>query len=321
MILNVIGEKILANDAWFSAVSAACRQEWKNYCNTVPLEIQDVERELADIDRKLQRLVDCIENGDDSPEITQRRSERLAQKAVLGQRLKKLKEDARQHPQEPSEDWLRSQLAHLGETLRNGTPAATQALKALVGGKIVVEQLQKPGMESFFWRGTFKLSVHHVAHSLGMKTKAEESSSSTPLKETVTLDFVAPDSQDELMTMIRKLDEEEYLGVEISRMLGISRAWVTTLLQRSLARDGLESRDGRKHRHELKRTTMLPSPAEQLSQRVKELWDEDLPIQEIVQRLDVDKSRVTAAIKFWFESRSLPAPDGRTRRREIRLKN
>jgi len=320
LILNVIGEKVLASGAWFSAVWTACQQEWKSYCSTVPQEVQSVERELAEVDLKLQRLVDRIENGDDSPEITQRRSERLAQKAVLGQRLKKLKDDARQYPQEPSEEWLREQLAHLGDALRNGTPAAAHALKALVGGKIVVEQLQKPKMKSFFWWGTFQLSIHHVSQALGLKAKAELSFSASPLEETVTLDFMAPDSQEELMQKIRELDDQEYLGIEIAQMLGISKAWVTMLLQRSRARDSLEPRDGRKHRHELKRATMMPSPAEQLSQQVKELWDEDLAIQEIAQILDVDKGRVTAAVKFWFESRGLPVPDGRARRREIRLR-
>jgi len=174
---------------------------------------------------------------------------------------------------------------------------------------------------SFFWRGTFPLSIHHVSQALGLKAKAEQSSSASSLEETVTLDFVAPDSQEELMQKIRELDDREYLGVEIARMLGISKAWVTMLLQRSRARDGLEPRDGRQHRHELNRTTMLPSPAERLSQQVKEHWDNDLPIQEIAQILEVDKSRVTAAVKFWFASRGLPVPDGRTRRREIRLRN
>ena len=134
------------------------------------------------------------------------------------------------------------------------------------------------------------------------------------------LDFMAPDSQEELMQRIRELDKQECLGVEIAQMLGISKAWVTMLLQRSRAREGLEPRDGRQHRHELNRTILLPSPAERLSQQVKEHWDNDLPIQEIAQILEVDKSRVTAAVKFWFESRGLPVPDGRARRREIRLR-
>ena len=43
-----------------------------------------------------------------------------------------------------------------------------------------------------------------------------------------------------------------------------------------------------------------------------------LPLQDIAAELGCDRNVVTAAIKFWHESRSLPVPDGRTRRRLLR---
>ncbi|MCA9087595.1 MAG: recombinase family protein [Planctomycetaceae bacterium] len=321
MILDVVGKRVLTNEMWFEAVWVACQQEWEGYCNSVPAEIQEVERELAEVDRKLQRLVDRLEDGDDSPEIAQRCAQRRAQRVDLTQRLRQLQQDAQQHPEEPTEDWLRTQLTQLGETLRDGTPAAAHALRSLVGGKIVVEEVQKSGLTSYFWRGTFRLEMDNVCQAMGVKANVEGCSIPESSGDVQVLDFVARDSQEELMHTIRQLHEEEYLGVEIGQILGISRSWVTTLLTRSLVRDGKTPEDGRRRRHQLNRVVNLPSPAERLSQQAKDLWDQDLPMQEIAQRLDVDISRVTAAIKFWFASRGLPVPDGRARRREIRLRN
>lgn len=51
-----------------------------------------------------------------------------------------------------------------------------------------------------------------------------------------------------------------------------------------------------------------------------ELWQQDLPVKEIALRLECGLETVRAAVVTWHESRGLPVPDGRERRKQIRLK-
>ncbi|HWL11325.1 MAG TPA: recombinase family protein [Planctomicrobium sp.] len=320
MILNVIGEKILQSEEWFQAVWRSCHQAWQVYCNTVPIEIQNLERQLADVERKIQRLMDSIENGDNSPDIAQRRAERQAEKSELSLQLKRLQAESKSHPEAPTPEWLRARLAHLGETLRSGTPAAATALKTLVGGQIIVEHVPKPGRKSY-WRGTLNLHAETIGAAISLPSTGLNSSESSPQTESITLDFIAPDPQEKLIQRVRELYEQEVLGVEISRLLGISRTYVTVLLKRSFTQEGRDLPDGRCRRHDLKRKTLMPGTAERLSQPVKELWDQGLPMHEIARQLQVDPNYVTHAIQFWHTSRGLPIPDGRKRRKELGLRN
>lgn len=52
-----------------------------------------------------------------------------------------------------------------------------------------------------------------------------------------------------------------------------------------------------------------------------ELYNQGMLIGEIAERLDVHPATVTSSIKFWHESRGLPVPDGRTRRKSLKKKS
>ncbi len=323
MILNALGASILQEEAWFQTVWESCQQSWRAYCSTVPIEIQNVEQQLEEVDRRLQRLLDRVESGDDSPDLAQRRAERQEQKIELRQRLKKLQASAAQNPRAPTKAWLREQLAHLGETLHSRTPAATTALRALVGGKIVMERLPRPGRKSFFWRGTVRLDVQTIGAALQLPySQGDDAQERTDMRESViTLDFVPPDEVSELRKQARQLYEEGLLSVQIAEQLQRSKAWVTKQLKLSFAEEGRELPDGRQRRHTLQQKTSVPGVAELLSGPVKTLWDQQLSMQEIASRLNIDRNDVTHAIQYWFRSRGLPIPDGRQHRRELRLKN
>ena len=53
--------------------------------------------------------------------------------------------------------------------------------------------------------------------------------------------------------------------------------------------------------------------------RVKELADAGFPFGAIADELGVDRNTVTAAWRHWHESRGQAAPDGRARRKALRL--
>lgn len=64
-----------------------------------------------------------------------------------------------------------------------------------------------------------------------------------------------------------------------------------------------------------------PPEIEALSERAKQLYDEGLMCAQIAERLGCSRSRVTALLKFWFESRGLVMPDGRSRRATLKRKH
>lgn len=72
MILDAVRQRIVANPAWHKAVLDETLAAWKEQAAQCPDEIQTTEKTLAEVDRKIARLVDSIENGNDSPEIKSR---------------------------------------------------------------------------------------------------------------------------------------------------------------------------------------------------------------------------------------------------------
>ena len=67
MILAKVGRRILSDPVWFRAVFAQTLKAWRRHEQQVPTELASAERALADVERKITRLVDRIENGYDEP--------------------------------------------------------------------------------------------------------------------------------------------------------------------------------------------------------------------------------------------------------------
>ena len=77
---------------------------------------------------------------------------------MLRQR-KKLELSSTESLDDPTREWLREQLAELGNVLSEPSSAAAEALWNLVGGEIVVEAHDRPGKDSKFLRGTFRINA------------------------------------------------------------------------------------------------------------------------------------------------------------------
>jgi chromatin segregation and condensation protein Rec8/ScpA/Scc1 (kleisin family) len=93
-----------------------------------------VEKALEDVERRINRLVDQVEDGVADPSIRGRLAERREERRTLSKRRDVLRRADAQPRHEPTDAWLREQLQNLGATLREGNPAAAGALRQLVGG-------------------------------------------------------------------------------------------------------------------------------------------------------------------------------------------
>ncbi len=113
------------------------------------------------------------------------------------------------------------------------------------------------------------------------------------------------------------LYEAGALVKEIARRVQLNRNRVTQILEHWHAQQNRECPDGRQRRASLTRKHLRPPLYQEIAERVKQLADEGQLFDGIANALDVDRNTVTAAWKFWHDSRGLAVPDGRNRRKSL----
>jgi DNA invertase Pin-like site-specific DNA recombinase len=320
MIVEAIGQRILANPVWLQAVFEETLAAGREQGARRPEELQRTEQALAEVERKLARLVDSIEGGNDAPEVRSRLAERRRERAALMQQLATLRPtEARPQP-DPTIPWLAAQLGQLQEVLKAGGPAAAHALRDLVGGQVVVHEMHRPGRKRHYLQGRFVIGPVQVLTSLGLPAPGREAApaaSPAGLTEVVVLDFREPEPAEQIADQVKALWDAGWTYREIAARVGRNRNLVTEAVARWHRERGLEPPDGRRCRQRLGRET-LP---ESLAEEAKRLWDQDLLIQEIAERLHCNRDTATKAIAHWFESRGQVVPDGRARRKSLPRKD
>lgn len=322
MILEELGKRILADPQWFQAVFDHTLKSWKQREERGPAELVSTERALADVERKISRLVDRIENGYDDPDVKSRLEERRDTRRELVKRIEQLKRENENHGPEPTEQWVRQQLQQLGDSLKCDNPAAANALRDLVGGEIVVTEIRREGRKRFHLQGRFTIvsnSLANVATSSATESHCE-GAVCDDLSENIVIDFVDPNPLDANSEKAKELYDQELMNAQIAKQLGCSRSQVTKLLKHWFESRGLEMPDGRTRRSELAQQHMEPPLYQKIADDVKRLSDDRLLLQEIAEELNVDRNTVTKAWAYWHESRSLDVPDGRSRRKNLERK-
>ncbi len=102
MILEAVGQRMFSNPTWLHAVFEETVASWKAQEECRPNEVQKTEKGLAEIERKISRLVDSIEDGNDSPEVSKRLAERRKDRIALAKELEQLSRTEVQRQRVPS---------------------------------------------------------------------------------------------------------------------------------------------------------------------------------------------------------------------------
>ena len=318
MIVNEIGERILADPVWLRAVFDQTMKSWRQHEQQVPNELASTERALADTERKIARLVDRIENGYDDPDVKRRLEERRAERRDLVKQIDRLKRATECHGPEPDEAWVRERLEQLGATLNGDVPAA-YALRDLVDGKIVVTEIRQDGRERFYLQGRFTLCANRVANAVAspcIEGNGNETGTDN-LAEEIVIDFVNPDPLDAEAEKAKELYDLGIMNIENARRLGCSKSTATKRIKHWFESRGEQMPDGRIRRSELKCKHSDPPMYQRISDEVKQLCDDGLLLGEIAERLNCDRNTITKARVFWYESRGLEVTDGRARRKSL----
>ena len=119
----------------------------------------------------------------------------------------------------------------------------------------------------------------------------------------------------------RRLYDQDMPNKDIATRLGVSKGRVTALLKQSFDAAGEEMPDGRSRRAKIRLRNEPPAKHIAIADDVMSLCDKGLLLVEIADRLDVCRDLITQAIRWWHESRGLPVPDGRERRRRLDRKS
>jgi site-specific DNA recombinase len=315
LILAEVGRRILADDAWQLDVFAKTQGAWNRRQQTLPNELRDCEQQLNEVKRKITKLLDQIEGETrPDPDITARLEERRAERRVLEARLGAAQAAARQQPTEPTREWILAQLNSLHETLRSGTPAAAEALRALLGGRIVVREIQSDFRRRKFLRGTFRIGSDHVAQRLGAASEVTAAAPSGV--EEVTIDFTPPDPLLIDAERAWQLREQNVSHGEIAKQLQRNPNYVRKVLRIAARLRNVCYEDGRASRVASESALFV-----RMAPEVGRLAEEGLEMQEIAARLDLDRTTLRKAFVKYREDRGLPPLDGRTRRRSLSANN
>jgi len=323
MILDEIGKRILASSTWRQAVLDAALAYWHAQEAHIPTELAAAEKALADVERRVTNLLDRIENGDDMPELVVRLSERRSEKQELTTRVERLRRADDGRRPEPTAAWVDEQLCHLGSTLSDTSPAAAYALRDLVGGQIVVTEVRRPDRQRHYLQGRFAITSTALVSGLvgsAEGTDADAVSDSDGLVEEIVIDFREPSEIEALSEQAKKLYDEGMPNAEIAEHLGCSRSRLTAILKHWFKSRSLKMPDGRSRRASLKKKHLEPPLYQEIADDVMCLYNQDVFMQDIADQLNVDRNTVTSAVRWWHESRGLPIPDGRTRRKRLNRK-
>jgi len=316
LILDAIGQRILTSPAWRQAVLDATSAAWERKERELPSELRQIESRLAELEQIVGRLLDSIENGLDDPTVNERLMMRREERNQLTKRLAELRAQEERRLPAPTEAWIDAQLAQLGTVLRAGDPAAAHALRELVGGSIVVHEIRQQGRRRHSLQGTFSLSVGRIVNRWTGNEPVGETDSDE-LREEIVIDFVDPNPLNERSERAKELYDQGLLGIDIAAALGCKRSVVTKLLKHWFTSRGLEMPDGRSRRHQLPRKSAKTPRHEAIADQVKQLADAGWLLQDIALELRCDRNQVTKALAYWYTSRDLPVPDGRTRRKGL----
>lgn len=311
LILTEIAKVLIEDPEVHEKILQETMTAWEEITRSAPEDSKRIESEIDKLKSKISRLLDMIEEGEDS-EIRKRLNERKGQLRTLYAQREKLNKPIPVRSQLPDLEWVKEQLKDLVAVLSGDPQAANHQLHQLIPDKIHLSLVSHSEEERPYYRGTFQLRFDLLA--------TDNTSDSSPNKTCVhddEIDFVkSNETKDAEVREARRLYDEGLRGVDIAESLGCCRAKVTNLLDASFAAAGEQRVDGRKRRWTSPQDPQdLPIYKKIADQAVAE-WNNWKSLCEIGRICDCDAITAQKAINYWYSSQNLPVPTTATRREE-----
>jgi len=236
---------------------------------------------------------------------------RTQEKKNLEKQLAKLTGGSKQSTPASTLPLIQDKLNFIATAIGNDTLSKIPWVKIL--GAIELLEVDTIGHKRKHFAGFLKLETSRL---LSLVTDESEILSDG-CDEEVLLDFISDPEWFEFTDRILELHAKKMKHKEIGKALGCPRGWVTLVLKHSAAESGVPYVDGRKLKKRLGNITL----AMKIADEAKVLIDEGWLLQEIAKKFGCCRDIITAAVKYWYSSRGLPVPDGRTRRKSLERKS
>jgi site-specific DNA recombinase len=316
LILEAICERILLDPSLRNRVFEIASRNWELSQQNAPSQRRTLEDALADVERRIARLVDKCERMDAVPEFATRIGELRTERDDFKQKLKQIDVAECRSRKAPTIESVDEELANLRSLLSNQGPAAAIALRNLVGGNVLMSEVRLPNRKRHFLRGRLALRLYAIATDARLCTDADPADGDAELEE-IEIDFRLPNRCEQIADKVMCLWDAGSTDRQIAAQLDCGRALVNRGLQYWYDSRGQQRPDGRSCRKRLPGRRK----AEQMQERIMQLFQDDTPILEIARALDCCPEIVREAVEKWHTKRGLPTPDGRARRRDIRLRH
>ena len=239
LILKAVIEQLSSNTDWrdrtFELTLASVRQQSQD----IPNAVSELQQKLASLKKKIEWLLDQVEDGNQDPNLAKRLAQRSEEERGLTRQLQDARSKQISIVPTPTREWFDLQLLQIADVLRGTTPAAYLALRQLLVAPIRVTEIAEPGLKRCFFRGILKLRIGRLECVHGREPMTEIATNEEAFVE-LTVEFRDRSAADERRALIWKLHEAGKLGTEIAAELGISRPRVSALLRREAAARGLK---------------------------------------------------------------------------------
>ena len=281
-----------------------------------PNEFEVLTKDLKTITSKLDRLLGLFEDlKEDDPEgqkdLRDKIKARTQEKKNFEKQLAKLTGSPKQSTPAPTLPLIQDKLNFIANAFRNDTLSKIPWVKIL--GAIELLEVDTIGHKRKHFAGFLKLETSRL---LSLVTDGSEILSDG-CDEEVLLDFIGDPEWFDFKDRILELHAKKMKHREIGKALGCPRNWVTLALKAHAEESGVPYVDGRKLKKRLGNITL----AMKIADEAKVLIDEGWLLQEIAKKFGCCRDMITAAVKYWYSSRGLPVPDGRTRRKSLERKS
>jgi DNA invertase Pin-like site-specific DNA recombinase len=320
-----MAELVQADEALVHNIIKSCQQEAESLQRPDPGRLQNLRAQRDKLTRSIEfNMRQGGETDEDQAEIVRVLKELRHERAEVAAEIGTW-EAASQRPRKiPTEEEVREMLQDLAEIFAAAARGDSldvaqvrEIIDAITGGRIEMYQQGERAAKRGWLQGRFKVRL--------LDFLVEKASGVPPAEAgeaiEVTIDYRRPEaSLDKSERAYHLCEHKGWLKIRIAKHLGVSKSRVTKLLHDAYARRGQEMPDGRSRRSTLAEKHQAVPVFQSIADDVKAMLDQGMLIFEIADALGVDKATVTKAKIFWYTSRGLTPPDGRSRRKTLTRK-
>jgi site-specific DNA recombinase len=314
---------IRADGALVTNVIAACRNAAERAQRPDPARIDELRRQDQNVDRQIRFVLDNPgESETDRRESGERLRSLRRSRAEVATELARREADRDRPIVVPTDEEVRALIANLAAVLETAAASNTEGesetvreiVRLLTGGRIELEQQGERKAQRGWLRGRFRPQVISL---LATRTAGVPIHGDDLQGAEVVIDYWEPSPFEAWADKVKAAYDRGLMIKEIAAELGITRYMARKALHHWYSSRGLQTPDGRSRRSTLDRKQQAPLKHVAIADAVMALYRENVPLQEIARRLSSHRDLMTKAVAYWHESRGLPVPDGRTRRKTL----